>query len=69
MNWFALEVNAIDPFISSLPIEQQNELKNRLSQRLFGQSRSSNEGINDENNNDLIKVIGEQFTSVVQASR
>lgn len=39
MRWFALEVKAIDPFLSSLPVEQQNELKNQLSQKLFGQNR------------------------------
>ncbi len=41
MRWFALEVKAIDPFLSSLPVEQQNELKNQLSQKLFGQNRLS----------------------------
>ena len=39
MRWFALEIKAIDPFLSSLPVEQQNELKNQLSQKLFGQNR------------------------------
>ncbi len=39
MRWFALEIKAIDPFLSSLPSEQQNELKNQLSQKLFGQNR------------------------------
>lgn len=41
MRWFALEVKAIDPFLSSLPVEQQNALKNQLSQKLFGQNRLS----------------------------
>jgi hypothetical protein len=41
MRWFSLEVQAIDPFLSSLPIEQQNQLKNDLSQKLFGQNRST----------------------------
>lgn len=41
MRWFALEVKAIDPFLSSLPVEQQNELKNQLSQKLFGQKSAN----------------------------
>jgi len=43
MRWFALEVKAIDPFLSSLPIDQQNALKSLLSQKLFGQNRSSSD--------------------------
>jgi len=36
--WFALEVKAIDPFISSLTPAEQNTLKNKLSEKLFGQN-------------------------------
>lgn len=43
MRWFSLEVKAIDPFISSLPKEQQHELKRQLSERLFGQDRVADE--------------------------
>lgn len=43
MRWFSLEVKAIDPFISSLPTEQQHELKRQLSERLFGQDRVADE--------------------------
>ena len=39
MRWFSFEIAAIDPFISSLPVEMQRELKKELSQRLFGQDR------------------------------
>jgi hypothetical protein len=39
MRWFSFEIAAIDPFISSLPIEMQRELKKELSERLFGQDR------------------------------
>lgn len=35
--WFALEVKAFDPFVSSLPETQRNVLKQQLSERLFGQ--------------------------------
>lgn len=36
--WFAFEVKAIDPFIATLTNEQQKDLKNKLSERLFGQT-------------------------------
>ncbi|WP_057463140.1 hypothetical protein [Pseudovibrio sp. POLY-S9] len=39
MSWFFLEMKALDPFISSLPIETQQELKKQLSERIFGQDR------------------------------
>lgn len=38
--WFALEVKAFDPFVSSLPETQRNVLKQQLSERLFGQSNN-----------------------------
>lgn len=62
MRWFALEVQAIDPFISSLDSEQQNDLKRRLTERLFGQDRvvdDSNRESPDSKNaiNDLANAI------------
>lgn len=39
--WFALEVKAIDPFISSLPEDDQKALKNKLSDRLFAQQHKT----------------------------
>lgn len=39
MRWFSFEIAAIDPFISSLPIEEQQKLKQRLSEKLFGHDR------------------------------
>lgn len=39
--WFALEVKAFDPFISSLEPQQQQELKRQLAERIFGQSSMS----------------------------
>ena len=41
--WFALEVKAIDPFISSLAEQDQAALKHKLSDRLFGQQRNDTE--------------------------
>lgn len=36
--WFALEIKAFDPFISSLKEDQQHKLKEELSKRIFGQN-------------------------------
>lgn len=41
--WFALEVKAFDPFISSLEPQQQQELKRQLAERIFGQSSTTDE--------------------------
>ena len=55
---FALEVKAIDPFIKSLGIDDQKELKKELSQRLFGQK------IEDDVSTDAKADIG-QLESVI----
>jgi len=55
--WFALEVKAIDPFINSLDLEQKNELKKQLSERLFGQFSNSKD--------DNAKVIDEHVFKLV----
>lgn len=47
MRWFSLEVKAIDPFISSLPLEHQHVLKRQLSEKLFGQDRVADEKTQD----------------------
>lgn len=39
--WFALEIKAFDPFISSLKEDQQHKLKEELSKRIFGQNEHS----------------------------
>lgn len=41
--WFALEVKAFDPFINSLEITQQQELKKQLAERIFGQNSTNEE--------------------------
>ena len=55
--WFALEVKAIDPFISSLEETQRNEIKRQLTERIFGQAS----GADDDNT----KVIDEHVLKVV----
>ncbi len=49
--WFALEVKAIDPFLSSLEPKERNDLKKQLCERIFGQFINGN--------NDNTKVIDE----------
>lgn len=62
--WFALEVKAFDPFISSLEESQQNELKKQLAERLFGQNSSSDEDakVVDEH---ALKVVTDAFGQVL----
>lgn len=55
--WFALEVKAFDPFISTLDGTQRNELKKQLTERIFGQS--SGKGDDDS------KIIDEHVLKVV----
>lgn len=55
--WFALEIKAFDPFISSLQEEQRHELKKQLSERLFGQ--------NEYNHMDNSQVIDEHVYRTV----
>lgn len=58
--WFALQVKAVDPFISSLTSDQQQTLKKALSEKLFG-------GINEAGDKDGT-VIDEHAWSVVVKS-
>lgn len=39
LRWFSFEIAAIDPFISSLPPETQKQMKEKLTEKLFGQDR------------------------------
>jgi hypothetical protein len=55
--WFALEVKAFDPFISTLDEPQRNELKKQLAERIFGQS--------SDNANEDSKIIDEHALKVV----
>ncbi len=71
MRWFSFEIAAIDPFLSSLPIEMQQELKKELSERLFGQDRvieerpSKAQGIDP----DTIKSITNPIAEAIKALR
>lgn len=53
MRWFALEVKAIDPFISSLPEPDRNELKKQLSEKLFCQQQGEDLSKELDNNKSL----------------
>ena len=62
--WFALEVKAFDPFISSLEQQQQQDLKRQLAERIFGQSPTTDEDskVVDEH---ALKVVTEAFGKVL----
>jgi hypothetical protein len=69
MRWFSFEIAAIDPFISSLPIDMQQELKKELSERLFGQDRviddrSSKVGTVDH---DMVKSVTDPIIEALRA--
>ncbi|MBE0403081.1 hypothetical protein [Halomonas citrativorans] len=64
MRWFALEVKAIDPFISSLPEPEKNELKKQLTEKLFCQQKGEEE--NKSNEPDNIKSL-EALSSTVKS--
>ena len=66
MRWFALEVKAIDPFLSSLPEDQQNELKKQLSQKLFGQNRITSDQSDGSVDPNAFKAMVESILSPVQ---
>jgi hypothetical protein len=64
--WFALEVKAIDPFIASLDSEQQKQLKEKLTERIFGQNNNvsvSNEANVDPN---MLKIILDTIKEVIK---
>ncbi|MCU9836777.1 hypothetical protein OEZ49_03250 [Ruegeria sp. WL0004] len=71
MRWFSFEIAAIDPFISSLPIEEQQKLKQQLSEKLFGQDRVIEEkpskvrGLDPES----IKSLTQPITEAIKAAK
>lgn len=68
--WFSLEVNAIDPFISSLDVEQQKKLKEAFSERLFANGAKPDTGSEasalDPN---MFKLFGNVAKDIVSAAR
>lgn len=71
MRWFSFEIAAIDPFISSLPIEMQQGLKKELSERLFGQDRViDDKGSKTQNiDPDMITRVTTPITEAIKAAR
>lgn len=69
MRWFALEVKAIDPFMSSLPEEQRNELKKQLTERLFGQNRAASDGGESSIDVNAFKAISSALQSLIKAAK
>ncbi|EHJ91094.1 hypothetical protein [Vreelandella boliviensis] len=69
MRWFALEVKAIDPFISSLPENEKNDLKKQLSEKLFCQHRTedvSNETESHSKSLDALSSVVHNLTDTIK---
>lgn len=68
--WFALEIKAFDPFVSSLKENERNELKKQLSERLFGQSTNDNESkiIDEHAYKTIIDGIGSVISKIPKTS-
>lgn len=62
--WLALEVKAIDPFISSLDELQQREIKRQLTEKIFGQPPTTNDNskVIDEH---VLKVVADAIGGVI----
>ncbi len=62
--WFALEVKAIDPFISTLDDAEQKELKKQLSERIFGQflHDDDNSSVVDEH---ALKIVADSIGGIL----
>lgn len=69
--WFALEIKAIDPFISSLEDVDRKKLKHLLAERLFGQKEHSQEIdgklIDEHAFTAMVKNLADLFTSIRKA--
>ncbi|WP_192859198.1 hypothetical protein [Vreelandella lionensis] len=66
MRWFALEVKAIDPFISSLPEPERTELKRQLSEKLFCQTKND-EAINQPDKEKSLDTLSKVVTTLNEA--
>jgi hypothetical protein len=64
---FALEVNAIDPFISSLDENTQNDLKRQFSEKLFGNSSIAPETAASGSWDSIVEKFVKHSSSLFQA--
>jgi cell division septum initiation protein DivIVA len=72
--WLALEIKAIDPYIMSLDIEDQRELKKKLSERIFGQSHSGENTAEIDQQalqttDKLLATFGKNVTDIIKATK
>ncbi len=65
--WFALEFKAIDPFISSLDIDTRNNLKLKLSDKLFGQQHVQSDKNNIASDENIVQTIGKVVVDIIKA--
>lgn len=67
--WFALEVKAIDPFISSLKETDQQELKKQLSEKLFAQSKNSEDTDKKVIDEHAFNIVIKGITDIFKANK
>lgn len=63
--WFALEIKAFDPFISSLSDDQQKQLKKELAERLFGRHSMSNESEAKVTDEHAFKLVTDSVSTIL----
>jgi hypothetical protein len=67
--WFALEVKAIKPFISSLTQDQQKALIEKFSEKLFGQNAHQETSDTTEFNPNMLKAVGEMVAQIAKSTK
>jgi hypothetical protein len=63
--WFALEIKAFDPFVSSLNIEQQAKLKRKLTERIFGQNSNSTDDTTTVIDEHMLKTVTDAIGTIL----
>lgn len=65
--WFGLEIKGLDPYIASLDEKQQQDLKEKLAERIFGQQQSPMaDNSNAHVDNDMLKTILDALMKAVK---
>lgn len=62
---YALETQALDPFIASLKITDQQAIKAELVRRMFGQQNAQGKGKSDKPDDDTLKTLLDKVSDTV----
>lgn len=63
---FALEISALDPFISSMPEEKQIEIKEKMTDKMFGRTSTDTDKVEHFDPN-LFTTFGKVVTDILKA--